>query len=153
MKTLLFAFTLAISTMSAFGNEYLTFEEIEDSGALKADFPSVRISDAIGVKNVSIKNFCMSADETTLESLVPIMLCDSVEMWGGGNILCGEESLQYVSVPNRYFTYKCVHPRCYKREKTEHSYSKTILIPVRSTHPRRMHTKLYDKEYTIPTCE
>lgn len=136
MKTLL----LAMMTLLASS----TF-----ASTLIESYPTLSITDALGTKRVSIKNFCMTDDGSKLIGM--IRYCKKAAHIGRGYKKCtSRATIQRVEIEND-FSYTVNGPR--GRSTTyNYSYDRDIVVDIIEFDPRGYREKVDDFIYTIPNC-
>ena len=112
-------------------------------------YPSIPVTDAMGTKQVSIKNFCMSADKQTL--IGRVNSCVKVKHLGRGYKECAKYQSEDVAVSNS-FTNTVFGPRG-RRTVNSYSYDRDILVDV-IEHNYRSGQKITIDQFvhTIPGC-
>ncbi len=119
------------------------------AGIIKEKFPKIAISDALGTKQVSLKNFCLSADESTL--VTQIRICHAAAFDARGYKECLKKpEVERIEVENS-FTHRSFGPRGILRS-TSYSYPRIIKVQVVDFDPRGSEEVLDEYMYEIPTC-
>lgn len=133
----------------------LLFSSLAQANFIQHNFPKISIADALDSTDISIENFCMSADGSTLKSINPIVLtCGTVEHLGRGYKKCSPSQPQHFEVENAYTVSKCIMPGCSQRTLIKKSYAKTQRISVTNMDPRSgIKVEIDSYDYEIPTCE
>ncbi|MEX0798827.1 MAG: hypothetical protein WD025_05255 [Bacteriovoracaceae bacterium] len=121
---------------------------------IKEDYPTVKITDAMGSKSVSIKGFCLSDDQKTLKSLAPRTVCVKSKHIGRGYKKCVKKSTQQIEAPNAYYVMSCAGARCSDRVYTKKSYPRDLNIKVYELDPRGgTRTRVDSFTHTLPHCD
>lgn len=113
------------------------------------DYPSIPVSDALGTKKVSIKNFCMTSDNSKLVSYLSV--CEKAKHIGRGYKKCVSRVNKLVEVKNS-FRYTIFGPRETQRE-FNFKYDREVLVDVLEFDPRGGNRNKVDEfVFTLPEC-
>ena len=133
--------------------EDMSWQAIQKDPYLKANFPYLKYSDAMGSHFISLRHFCLTQDKETFKSLDPVSVCEEVEYQGQDYRDCRELEEETLKIQNTYTTYSCRGNRCYDRDYSRSSYDRSIEISVRRFDPRGGGGRvLLRKDYQIPFC-
>lgn len=128
----------------------LTLSTLANAGIIKEKFPTVPVTDALGTKKVSVKNFCITEDGSTLIGVIGY--CRKASNPSRGYKKCTSRArVSRIEIEN-HFTYTVRGPR---DRVTEYSYSIDPVVEVKviDWDARGSEELLYTYDYALPICD
>ena len=120
------------------------------AGIIREKFPTVPVTDAMGTRQISVKQFCISDDHLTLKGR--IRYCEKAVRSARGYKKCTSRSTSRLVEIENFFSYTVRGPR---DRVVEYSYSIDPILEIKviDFDPRGSEEVIDTYEYVIPTCD